>query len=424
MTSAKIKTIKESYSRGVDACVNERRAIVRLCVFIRGPKNGGKTFAAIEGLPGKRILKVGGGGTGKFDKLRPDHDAIIIDDDICPNLLNMSDNYICYAYRRGANNPAWAGDYLIVTSNLTFDEWLKKCGIEHDEHVAAVRSRFYICEVHRAHEGFDCLELVRPSERGTAEEQMARLEMFRKFRAGFDASIVKYSRIDRHVDYSDDINSTRIQDLKYDAEQYEEAKPDTLMEFGRWFWSSTLGGFAGYLEKHPEEQEGVKAEFRLLRDDAVLEKAVKNCLPYFRGETWIERPAGDGHHWPYLRKYELVETLPMNMILKTVKLAWEGEYGDVPPLTEDPGYEAWSDRVLKDSEKGHKLCPACRNVVPPRMGFCGKCGKPLPDKVFFGGPEFDRARFWLADERGCDIDDIPEDDVKARAHHADGNEDY
>lgn len=423
-SSTKIKTIRESYSRGVEVRIVEDPKVIRLCVFIKGGSDSGKTYAAIEALAGKRVLSVGGGGTGKFDRLRPDHNAIVIDDDVCPNLLNMSDNYICHAYRRRSDNPAWAGDHLIVTSNLTFDEWLEKCGIDDDEHKKAVRSRFYICEVHRAHGGFDCLKLVKPSKRGMIEEQAARLEMFRKFRAGFDASICKYSHDDRHVDYSADINSTRIQDLEHDVEQYEMAQPDALVDFGRWFWSSTLGGFAGYLEKHPEEQEGTKAEFRLLRDDAVLEKAVKDCLPYFRGETRIERHKSDGSYWPYLRKYELVETIPMNLILKTVKLAWEGEYGDVPPLTEDPGYEAWSNRVLKDSEKGHKLCPSCLKAVSPRMGFCGKCGKLLPDKVFFGGPEFDRALVWLAGERNCGIEDIPEDDVKARVYHADGNEDY
>ena len=48
----------------------------------------------------------------------------------CPNLMNMADDYKCQAYRRNSNNSYWTGAYLIVTSNLTFAEWLASCGIK------------------------------------------------------------------------------------------------------------------------------------------------------------------------------------------------------------------------------------------------------------------------------------------------------
>lgn len=79
---------------------------------------------------GKSVLSVGGGGSGKFDNLRPDHDCIIIDDDVCPNMLNMCDNKICHAYRRNKNNPVWAGGFLIITSNLDFEEFARRCGLK------------------------------------------------------------------------------------------------------------------------------------------------------------------------------------------------------------------------------------------------------------------------------------------------------
>ena len=71
---------------------------------------------------------------------------IIIDDDVCPNLLNMTDNYICRAYKRQSNNPAWTGKYFIVTSNYTFDEWIAMCKLG-EKHYEAAHSRFYICEI-------------------------------------------------------------------------------------------------------------------------------------------------------------------------------------------------------------------------------------------------------------------------------------
>ena len=101
-SNAKMKTIRESYFRGVKKKISENSEILRLCVFIQGEKNTGKTHATIAALSGKQIYTVEGGGSGKFDNLRPDHNAMIISDDICPNLLNMSDNYICQAYRRQA----------------------------------------------------------------------------------------------------------------------------------------------------------------------------------------------------------------------------------------------------------------------------------------------------------------------------------
>lgn len=68
--------------------------MLRLCVFIYGEPNSGKTCASEKALSGKRYLTVKGSSTGKFDNLRVDHRSIIIADDVCPNLLNMTDNYI------------------------------------------------------------------------------------------------------------------------------------------------------------------------------------------------------------------------------------------------------------------------------------------------------------------------------------------
>lgn len=206
-SNAKIKTIQESYERGVNARLEEGRAITRLCIYIQGPPNSGKTYAALAALDGKQVLSIGGGGTGKFDRLRPDHDAIVIDDDVCPNLLNMTDNYICRAYKRNSNNPAWAGRYFIVTSNLSFAEWLENCGIRIQDklrnpstHYTAMWSRFYICEI-RYTDGVAHLALVSSSTRGSSKEQLDRAEMFVKFAESFNHTIASYTpAADRDVD--------------------------------------------------------------------------------------------------------------------------------------------------------------------------------------------------------------------------------
>ena len=211
-----MKTIRESYFRGVTARADDpaKNGVLRLCIFIEGEPDCGKTYAAIHALDkmGISTLQIGGGGTGKLDKLKPSHGAIVIDDDLCPNLLNMSGNYVCQAYRRNRNNPYWCGQYLVVTSNLTFPDWLIACGFHKCiakrwnpetqkmddifEHHDALESRFYICRMDDRE-----LKLVSPSKRGTYEEQTKRLDMFACFRDRFEEIAVRYTKDERSVDY-------------------------------------------------------------------------------------------------------------------------------------------------------------------------------------------------------------------------------
>lgn len=210
-----MKTIKESYLRGATARADDpaSNGVLRLCVFIQGQPDSGKTYAAVHALDeiGASVLRGGGGGTGKFDKLKPSHDAIVIDDDICPNLLNMSDNYICQAYRRNRNNPFWCGQYLVVTSNLSFADWLISCGFYKSsqhwnsdtqawddvyEYHDALKSRFYICRIDDRE-----LKLVSPSKRGTYEEQKERLRMFEQFRWEYEEIAARYVKDEREVEY-------------------------------------------------------------------------------------------------------------------------------------------------------------------------------------------------------------------------------
>lgn len=190
--NAKMKTVKESYQRGVEKRMAERKPVLRLCVFIKGKPNTGKTYASLEALQGKRIHTVEGGGTGKFDSLRADHEAIVISDDVCPNLLNIADNYICKVYKRQNNNPAWSGNYLVVTSNLSFEEWLDTCKISQKAHIDALKTRFYICEIVKK-DDHNRLELSSPSSRGTPQELESKMNMFLDFQNKFNKSMASYS---------------------------------------------------------------------------------------------------------------------------------------------------------------------------------------------------------------------------------------
>ena len=210
-SSAKMRTIRESYERGITAYIDAHKEIVRLCIYIQGPPNCGKTYAAQAALGGRKTLTIRGGGSGKLDHLRPTTDAILIDDDTCPNLLNLADNYPCRAYRRNSNNPVWAGHYLVVTSNLPFREWLDTCGLRtydhrtggESEHYKALRSRFYLCEIVRdATTGCSRLALRSASDRGSYDDQAARLRMYLAFRVVYDQTIAQYNPQTQTPDYS------------------------------------------------------------------------------------------------------------------------------------------------------------------------------------------------------------------------------
>ena len=214
-SNAKMKIIRESYTRGVEARIRENKSLPRLCIFIQGAPNTGKTYAAAHSIKGD-YLSVGGGGSGKFDNLKPSHNAIIIDDDVCPNLLNMSDNYVCKAYKRNRDNPVWAGEYLIITSNLSFDEWASSCGIKmytdryhyfndtpkYTAHGEALRSRFYICELRQTATGQNRLALLSASTRGTQKEQVEKADKFVEFQNTFNGIIANYNPLYNKVDYS------------------------------------------------------------------------------------------------------------------------------------------------------------------------------------------------------------------------------
>lgn len=230
--NAKMKQIKESYLRGVAQRVEENDSLTRLCVFINGGANAGKTYNTIQALKAMgltRILTVGGGGSGKFDNLKPSTEAIVVDDDVMPNLLNMTDNKMCQAYKRNQSNPWWCGTLVIVTSNLSFEEWLEKCKIHTQkikngmtfktEHCKAMHSRFYECELHEI-DGYK-LVCTSPSRRGSKEEQLIRKDMYLRFRNEFNKSIENYKPSDNKITY-DDINDYSEINPFYDIKSLDD----------------------------------------------------------------------------------------------------------------------------------------------------------------------------------------------------------
>ena len=200
---SKMKTVKQSYDRGINDYIKEHNKLTRLCIFIQGAANTGKTYATLEALKGKKVLSVAGGGTGKFDRLTPTTEALVIDDDTCENIFLMSDNYACWAYRRNCNNQCWTGKYFIITSNLSFEDYvlecnekfrIKKSNGDYTSQFKALRSRFFICEV-RDKKLF-CRNF---STRGTYEDNVERSEMFKDFKQKFNECMGEYIPVDKEA---------------------------------------------------------------------------------------------------------------------------------------------------------------------------------------------------------------------------------
>ena len=221
-SNAKLKTIKKRYLQGVEDKINEDDYLTRLCLFIHSDKpNLGKTYnstVALKKLGVKKILAVAGGGTGKLDNLTINHDAILCDDDTLPQLLNLADNKITSPYRRNSDNPHWCGRWLIVTSNLSINDWINKCGVTDKKQTEAVMSRFYVCDIREQIdkwidyetgeekvESKMVLHLEQPSTRGDLDAQEKRKEMYWRFKGFFEESLNAYiPKADRYDDLSDE----------------------------------------------------------------------------------------------------------------------------------------------------------------------------------------------------------------------------
>lgn len=226
---AKRKTLEESYYRGVNKRLREVKqshtGLNRLCVFIQGGPGTGKTYASVHAFAGKRILQVEGGGSGKFDDLKPSTEVVCVNDDVIPNALNICDDYPCKVYRRNSNNQVWTGRYLIVTSNLSFRAWLEKCHIDVNEHYDAMYSRFFHCHIEK-YNGKNMLKLDDIIHRGDATKVQQLINDFADFQDSFNAIITNYvpanfstldmSRLNASLPTLSDKDIEKQQHIEYD----------------------------------------------------------------------------------------------------------------------------------------------------------------------------------------------------------------
>ena len=196
--------LRRKYAEGMAQRFEENRSLVRLSIFIQGPQNVGKTTGARKAIEamGLSCYEVSDGGkTGRWDRLTPAHDALLVDDTTINDVLGMADNKVIEVYRRNGENPYFCGRLFVVCSNINFEDWLKACNVQ-DRQKEAARSRFYLCRVIEEN-GEPRLVVDEHSARGTTAEQAKRMEMFLQFAKPMESSMREYKAIKKEkVDYS------------------------------------------------------------------------------------------------------------------------------------------------------------------------------------------------------------------------------
>ena len=313
-SNSKARALEASYNRAVDIRIAEKPTILRVCVYIQGEANKGKTSAAIKALAGLKVLSVGGGGTGKFDELRPSTDAIIINDDTCPNLINMSDNYVCRAYRRGHNNPAWTGAYLIITSNLEFEQYLDQCKASVrdkndrlNETFNAIKSRFAIGYLKEDKNGNTCLAFKSISTRGLEAEKKERAGMLARFQASYNEALKNYKPEEDEVD-TDWLIDPEYLSVDKVFKHHPGYVLDVVQHFCHYFWSEKKTDRYprwGNTQHKKDDTVQEKLDYLHILTDRDLQKAANECSDYeIMNRIPVSAVRGFLEHYLYEAEYE------------------------------------------------------------------------------------------------------------------------
>lgn len=191
-TSRKFEKLREEYNIALSDTIEQSPDIIRCCILISGDQNSGKSYTSRHALQqlGETIYNARAS-TGKYDGLTSEATAMLFDDRKMTDSLNVSDNRATILHARGtANDRPWKGHYVVITTNLTPDEFYNEQVLS--SQVEALKSRFYTCEIVTDNFGREKLELVTASYRGNAKDVEARNKLFMAFADKFNELIKNY----------------------------------------------------------------------------------------------------------------------------------------------------------------------------------------------------------------------------------------
>lgn len=200
--SRNFKVVREKYNEGLNVGITTLTDCPRCSIVISGAPNLGKTYTSRLALKKMGLATVTvASGTGKYDRVQPETDALIFDDTGVSDARTVLDNVGVVLHRRNSDDRPFKGKYVVITTNETHSVWTRKTAIgvqnlegkslEEAESlqniIKAVESRVYF-----AHISGGKLVLDKRQERGSQKDFQVHDRMFLDFKKAFDTERAGY----------------------------------------------------------------------------------------------------------------------------------------------------------------------------------------------------------------------------------------
>lgn len=120
--------IHNEYERGLAHGI-QNIEIPRVNIVITGAKNLGKSYAvkyALKKMGLENVLTCPAG-SGKYDAVTPSTQALIFDDTLPSQALNVMNDGGVILHRRNSGDRPWLGGFTTTTTNYSFDRFCEKC---------------------------------------------------------------------------------------------------------------------------------------------------------------------------------------------------------------------------------------------------------------------------------------------------------
>lgn len=197
-SETKFKHLRELYNKVLNDTIEQAPDLTRCCVLITGKANDGKSYTTRHALQslGETIYNARSG-SGKYDGLTSRATAMVFDDRRITDALKVTDNCATVVHGRGTgNDKPWTGHYVVVTTNLSPEEFFKSQVMNTSE-VPAIATRFYVSELIYDENHNGKLYATDYGIRGMYDDISGRHKLYEKFADSFNKSIKGYHPLTR-----------------------------------------------------------------------------------------------------------------------------------------------------------------------------------------------------------------------------------
>lgn len=197
-SETKFKHLRELYNKVLNDTIEQAPDLTRCCILISGKANDGKSYTTRHALQslGETIYNARSG-SGKYDGLTSRATAMVFDDRRITDALKVTDNCATVVHGRGTgNDKPWLGHYVVVTTNLSPEEFFKSQVMNTSE-VPAIATRFYVSELIYDENHNGKLYATDYGIRGMYDDISGRHKLYEKFADSFNKIIKGYHPLTR-----------------------------------------------------------------------------------------------------------------------------------------------------------------------------------------------------------------------------------